>query len=235
MTTFADKIIEYNNQLEYTGSLPEGISIMNPYKENKVALAASTEFYRKYYNDNHPRHLILGINPGRFGSGTTGVSFTDPKRLISRCGIAFPGPMTHEPSSEFIYDMIDAFGGVEVFYSRFYIHSVCPLGFTIRGINGRETNYNYYDTKELQRAVYPFIIENIQKQINIGFDTDTCFCFGTGRNEAFLRKLNAEHKFFKRIIALEHPRYIMQYKSKTKQDYINKYLDAFREAWIKPF
>ncbi|KAA8481930.1 uncharacterized protein DUF4918 [Arcticibacter tournemirensis] len=230
MTTFADKIIEYNNQLEYTGPLPDGISIMNPYKQNEVALAASTEFYHKYYNDNHPRHLILGINPGRFGSGTTGVSFTDPKRLISRCGIAFPGPITHEPSSEFIYDMIEAFGGVAAFYHRFYIHSVFPLGFTIRGANGRETNYNYYDNKELQNAAYPFIIENIRKQIDIGFETDICFCFGTGRNEAFLRKLNDEQKIFKRIIALEHPRYIMQYKSKTKREYIDKYLEAFSQC-----
>jgi hexokinase len=93
-------------------------------------------------------------------------------------------------------------------------------------------NYNYYDTPALTKAVYPFIVENIQKQIDLGFETDICFCFGTGKNEAFLQKLNDEKKFFKQIIALEHPRFIMQYKSKTKQDYIAKYLEKFNAAII---
>jgi hypothetical protein len=232
MNTFADRIIAFNQQLEYTGTLPTGISIMNPFRDNDFALDVSTRFYGKYYSDNHPRHLILGINPGRFGSGMTGVSFTDPKRMISKCQIPYTGPITHEPSSEYVYDMIDAFGGITAFYEQFYIHSVCPLGFTITGPKGTEVNYNYYDTPELTKAVYPFITENIQKQISLGFETDVCFCFGTGKNEAFLRKLNDEKKFFKQIVALEHPRFIMQYKSKTKQDYIAKYLKAFNSVII---
>ncbi|SHG60506.1 uracil-DNA glycosylase family protein [Pedobacter caeni] len=228
MSTFADRIIAFNKSLEFTGSLPEGIRIMNPFKESPVALASSSAFYRKYYSDELPRHLILGINPGRFGSGLTGISFTDPKRLVANCGIDFPGPMTHEPSSEYIYEMIKAFGGVEKFYQQFYIHSICPLGFTIMGENGKETNYNYYDNKALSTAVYPFIVKNIQTQIAMGFETDVCLCFGTGKNEAFFRKLNEEYRFFKKIIALEHPRYIMQYKSKSKPEYIDKYLQAFK-------
>lgn len=230
MSTFAERIISFNEHIEFSGSLPQGIRIMNPFKESQTALTCSSEFYRKYYDNEKPRHLILGINPGRFGSGMTGVSFTDPKRLIANCKIDFPGPMTHEPSSEFIYEMIKAFGSEEQFYDRFYIHSICPLGFTIQGENGKETNYNYYDSKALLKAVYPFIVENIQAQISMGFETDICFCFGTGKNEAFFRKLNEEKKFFKKIIALEHPRYIMQYKSKMKQAYIDKYLLAFSQA-----
>src|SRR6185312_8848582 len=149
-------------------------------------------FYRKYYNDHNKRHIILGINPGRFGGGVTGIPFTDPKRLKAICNIDYEGKETHEPSSVFIYEMIDAFGGPEKFYGHFYINSICPLGFTAKGKNGKEINHNYYDSKELTAAVYDFIIENIQKQIGLGSDTDTCFCFGNGRNEKFLRKLNAE-------------------------------------------
>lgn len=232
MSTFADRIIAFNKQLAYTGLLPPGVSIMNPFKDNDFAMDVSSVFYHKYYNDTHRRHLILGINPGRFGSAMTGVSFTDPKRMINQCHIPYTGPITHEPSSEYVYDMINAFGGIAEFYQQFYIHSVCPLGFTITGPKGNEVNYNYYDTPELTKAVYPFIIENIQKQIALGFETDICFCFGTGKNGAFLRKLNDEKKFFGKIVALEHPRFIMQYKSKTKQDYIDKYLKAFAEAII---
>ncbi|ALL07344.1 hypothetical protein AQ505_18735 [Pedobacter sp. PACM 27299] len=230
MRTFAARIIAFNKSLTYKGTLPEGIRIMNPFQESPLALAASSEFYQKYYHDSQPRHLILGINPGRFGSGQTGISFTDPKRLVANCHIDFPGPMTHEPSSAYIYEMIAAFGGEEQFYQQFYIHSICPLGFTKIGENGKETNYNYYDSPALLKSVYPFIVENIRKQIEMGFETEVCFCFGTGKNEAFFRKVNEAHQFFKKIVALEHPRYIMQYKSKEKALYIDKYLRAFSEV-----
>jgi hypothetical protein len=228
MMTFADKVIDFNKHLEYTGpALPANIRIMNPFKEGEYALRVSSEFYKKYYNDSNKRHLILGINPGRFGSGLTGVPFTDPKRLKSECNINYAGKITHEPSSVYVYEVINAYGGTEAFYNKFYISSLCPLGFTMIDNKGREKNYNYYDSKELCTAVTPFIIDNIKTQIALGCHSDTCFCFGTGQNEKFLKKLNEEHGFFNKIIALEHPRFIMQYKAKTKQVYINKYLEAF--------
>lgn len=230
MQTFAGKVIAFNRQVNFTGELPAGIRIMNPFKENKKILSLSSLFYRKYYNDGNSRHLILGINPGRFGAGLTGIPFTDPKRLVEKCEIPFDGAPAHEPSSVFIYEMIDAFGGADLFYNKFYIHSVCPLGFTQAVKDGKEINYNYYDSKELIKAVYPFIINNIRQQIALGVKTDICYCFGTGKNEKFLRGLNEAHGFFKEIIALEHPRFIMQYKSKSKQVYLEKYLDAFRRV-----
>ena len=230
MQSFAGKVIAFNRKLHFSGKLPAGIRIMNPFQENAEILRLSTKFYRKYYNDRNRRHLILGINPGRFGAGITGIPFTDPKRLVEKCEISFDGPPAHEPSSVFIYEMIDAFGGADLFYGKFYIHSVCPLGFTQSVKNGKDVNYNYYDSPELTAAVHPFIIRNIQQQIALGVETDICYCFGTGKNEKFLRRINAEHGFFKEIIALEHPRFIMQYRSKSKQIYLDKYLSAFHRA-----
>jgi Domain of unknown function (DUF4918) len=235
MKTFADKVIAFNKQLDFSGSLPKGISIMNPFKENENALSLSTEFYKKYYNDQNARQLILGINPGRFGAGITGIPFTDPKRAVEKCGLLFKGESKHEPSSVFIYEVIDAFGGAASFYNRFYINSVCPLGFTATTEKGSVVNYNYYDSKELLTAMHDFIINNIEQQISLGVNTDLVFCFGTGKNETFLRKLNAEKKFFRKIISLEHPRYIMQYQSKNKQVYINNYISAFRQNAFSDF
>ena len=229
--TLADKIILFNKQLNYSGAeLPAGIRIMNPFKEYEQTMGIAGIFYHKYYNDNAPRHIILGINPGRFGGGLTGIPFTDPKRLVSECHIDYKGKAAHEPSSVFVYEVINAYGGPEAFYKKFYINSLFPLGFTMVDDKGREKNYNYYDSKELQNAVTGSIIENIQKQINLGIKTDICLCFGTGKNEAFLRKLNEEHHFFDRIIALEHPRFIMQYKALNKQFYMDKYISAFQEC-----
>jgi len=61
----------------------------------------------------------------------------------------------------------------------------------------------------------------------MGIEKDVCYCFGTGKNEKFIRALNEKYGFFKELIALEHPRFIMQYKSKSKEVYIEKYLREF--------
>lgn len=229
MQTFAEKVVELNSKLVYTGdALPAGIRIMNPFREHEQTLQIADKFYKKYYNDHDERVLILGINPGRFGAGLTGIPFTDPKRLASVCKIPFEGKPTHEPSSVFIYEMISAFGGTDAFYKKFYISSICPLGFTKIDERGKEKNYNYYDNRELEVSVKNFIVDNIRKQISIGVSTDICFCFGTGKNEKYLKGLNEEYQFFKKIIALEHPRFIMQYKSAKKQFYIDKYIREFR-------
>lgn len=229
MPTFADKIIHFNQNLSFKGTLPEGIRIMNPFRENPNVLDISALFYKKYYDDDRPRHLILGINPGRFGSGLTGVAFTDPKRMKEKCGIDYQGASAHEPSSVFVYDMIEAYGGIERFYQNFYINSPCPLGFTKMQDSGKEINYNYYDSKALTDAVHDFMLESMEKHLALGVKTDVAFCFGAGQNYKFLKTLNDKMHYFERLIPLDHPRFIMQYKTKSKQLYIEKYLAAFGE------
>ena len=225
--TFGERAIAFNEKLHYTGGkLPAGIRVMNPFTEFPDTLKISTTFFNRFYNDNHPRHLILGINPSRLGAGLTGIPFTDPKRLISECGIEYHGRMAHEPSSSFIYEMIHAFGGVEAFYRAFYINSPCPLGFTSINKLGKEVNYNYYDNSVLIKATMPFMLESLNKLIGLGNSRTVGVVLGMGKNFAFLEKLNASHHFFDRLVPLEHPRFIMQYKSKQKEGYIRKYLEV---------
>ena len=224
MKSFGQKVIDYYIKLKFEGTLPDGITMMNPIRENKSIKRICQEFYFKYYNDNNSRNLILGINPGRLGAGATGIPFTDTKRLNEKCKIEVKDIITHEPSSVFIYEMIEAFGGVENFYSRYYINSVCPLGFTVTGHSKKEINYNYYDLPELQNAVYDFIKWNIKTQIELGCSTDVCFCLGTGKNFKFLNNLNQKEKYFEKVVPLEHPRFIMQYRLKKKDLFIEKYL-----------
>lgn len=227
MPAFAEKVIPFLTSLKYSGDLPDGITIMNPVRENPDAASISAAFYRKFYNDDNPRHLILGINPGRFGAGTTGIPFTDTVRLKDKCGLSFAGSRTYETSSVFIYEMIDRYGGAEKFYGDFFISAVCPLGFTAGKAGGREVNYNYYDSKKLASAVYPFIIKSLEEQLEFGLLRDVCFCLGTGKNYKFLSELNTDKKYFAKIVPLEHPRFIMQYRLKRKEEYIGRYIEEF--------
>ena len=223
--TFAEKINLFNKRLDFNKSLPEGIQIMNPFKENPGILQLTKRFYNKFYNDNKPRYFIIGINPGRHGAGLTGIPFTDTIRLEKYCGFKLEGLRSFETSSEFVYKMIEAYGGVNKFYSLYYVNAVCPLGFTRTNDSRRKVNYNYYDDAELNKTMYEFIVKSLKQQISFGLKTEVCFCLGTGKNYKFLTGLNHETKLFKNIIPFEHPRFIMQYKRKQLNYYIRKYLE----------
>jgi hypothetical protein len=203
--------------------LPAGIGVLDPFNGPHAdeVRRIVTRFHRKYYSDDKPRTLMLGINPGRLGAGSTGLSFTDTKRCESDLGIPVNGLRTHEPSSDFFYRMIRAAGGAESFYSQVYVHAVCPLGFVKDGVN-----LNYYDDKALEKAVTPFVENWLRTLVRCGMRTDIVLCIGTGKNAAYFSKLNDTLGLFDRIIALEHPRYVMQYKARSLEFYIDKYLAA---------
>jgi hypothetical protein len=220
---FSVQIIQFLQSLSLTVKLPYQFEVLNPFSD-KETLRVSKLFYKKFYNDNLKRRMVLGINPGRFGAGITGVPFTDPVRIEKVCGIENTWAKKQELSSVFIYQMIEAYGGAEKFYKDFYITAVSPLGFVKAG-----KNINYYDDKELQKDIKPFVIECINKQLKFDIKRDVAYCLGEGKNYEYLKRLNDEMKFFDKIIALPHPRFIMQYKTKRKEEYIQKYLNVFNE------
>lgn len=218
----SDRILNFFSRLD-APKLPRGIAVMNPYAVEK-SMAVVKAFYDKYYSDNNPRTLMLGINPGRFGAGITGISFTDPIRLEKVCGIPNDFDKKPELSSDFIYRMIEASGGVTSFYNRFLISAMSPLGFTKDG-----KNINYYDDRKLEAAVVPFAKAWIQKLVNLGVDRSKCFCIGEGKNYVFLNKLNDEMRWFESVIPLPHPRFIMQYRRKQLHRYLRVYVEALSQ------
>lgn len=225
--TFADQVVQFNKNLNYSGKLPYDFQVLNPYLNNPETLIVMEKFYRKYYSDSNQRKFLIGINPSRHGAGVTGVPFTDTKRLESVCGIKMESAYTHEISSVFIYDMIANYGGAEEFYRDFYINSPFPLAI-IRKSKGSLINANYYDDKELFNDVKDFMIDSLKKHISLNLDTSEVFILGK-KNAEFISKLNQEANLFDKMTVLEHPRYIQQYKSKEKDLYIDKYILALKK------
>src|SRR5690606_15536481 len=178
METFADKVIKFNRELDFSDILYNGIQVMNPFKQNKEILSIIDVFYNKFYGDTQKRKLILGINPGRLGAGVTGIPFTDTKRLSNICNIKIDSVISHEPSSVFIYEVIEKYGGVEKFYQDYYINSLSPLGFVEKNAKGNWVNCNYYDYEELFGQTRAFIVSSLKKQIGFGVDTEDCIVLG---------------------------------------------------------
>ncbi len=223
MDTYSENIVSFLHSLHLEATLPKGVEVLNPYQQDTVFTYVK-KFYSKYYHDSSQRVLIAGINPGRFGGGLTGIPFTDPVKLEDECEIPNDMPKKAELSADFIYQVIAAFGSKEKFYRQFYISSVCPLGFTKGG-----KNLNYYDLKELQAAVYPFIVQTMRTQLYFGLSREVAYCLGEGKNYKFLTWMNRQERFFDRIVALPHPRFIMQYRRKEVAKYIAFYLGHLNE------
>lgn len=217
----ASEIVKFYRKLPQL-KVPRGIEVMNPYRDQATSKLVKA-FYSQYYSDNNPRTLLLGINPGRFGAGVTGISFTDPIRLEKECG--FPNELVKKPelSSDFVYRMINAYGGTKKFYSRYLISAVSPLGFTRAG-----KNINYYDDKKLEAVVRPFAKECIDRMLQMNIDRGRCFCIGEGKNFKFLVGLNEENRWFNKVVPLPHPRFIMQYRRKQLEGYIMEYVKKLK-------
>lgn len=225
--TFGDKVIAFNSQLNYTGQLPDGFMVINPFMDNPETMVVMREFYHKYYNDTFGRRFIVGINPGRHGAAVTGVPFTDTKRLEEVCGIKMTTAKSHEVSSVFVYEMIAAYGSLEDFYRHFYINSIFPLAIVREKSPGKWVNANYYDDKTLFAMTEDYMVECVRKQINFGLDTEEVFVLGA-KNASFIQKVNQRAHLFGKMVVLEHPRYIQQYKQSDMKTYIDKYLLAFK-------
>lgn len=221
--TFGEKVIAFNGQLHYSGKLPDGFQVINPYLDNPETMLVMEKFYHQYYQDTNQRKFMIGINPSRHGAGVTGVPFTDTKRLESVCGIKMHSARTHEVSSVFMYDFITEYGGAQQFYKEFYINSPFPLAIVKHTKDGKYLNANYYDDPVLFEMVKEFMIASLKNHISLGLDTSEVFILGK-KNATFIHKLNKEAKLFDRLITLEHPRFIQQYKFKERQQYIDKYI-----------
>jgi len=223
-STFANRTLNFYTNIGAIDGLPPNIRIMNPYARPDVRRYVES-FLRKFFSDNRKRVYVFGINPGRFGAGVTGVTFTDPVALERFCGIPNELEKRREVSSEFVYEFIQRWGGVGKFYREFFLTAVSPLGFTRNG-----TNYNYYDDQRVFAILKPFIVRTLKDQLALGARRDATILFGTGKNQRVFTELNQEYKFFSRVYAVEHPRFIMQYRRKRLREYLEKYKEAFSRA-----
>ena len=221
MPTFAEKAIKYFINLKAPVNLPSGIDIANPYESQDVKMVVR-KFFKKYFNDKNERIFIFGINPGRFGGGLTGISFTDPVALREECGIENDLGTQRELSSRFIYKFIGEFGGAENFYKKYFISALYPLALIKDG-----KNHNYYDSTGLYNTLKPYITEALKKQVTFGANRKFTVSLGK-KNFDYLKKINDEYGFFEEVRFVEHPRYIMQYRLKKLNSYLHKYLQTIK-------
>lgn len=223
--TFASRYLSFITDTGIPLPLPDSTALLYPYEGDEVARVMDL-FYNKYYSDNNKRIFLIGINPGRLGCGVTGINFTDADALKDECGIECSFTGGRELSSRFIYEMINFMGGTDLFFSRFFLTALSPLGFTCEG-----KNRNYYDTPALMDHLKPWLVESFSRQLELGAERSVAFSLGKGKNFKILKALNGEFNFFDEILPLPHPRWVLQYKLKEKETFLNMYNDDLNDAY----
>lgn len=192
------------------------VEVLFPYSD-AACIEVIENFLVKYYSEEHSRISLWGINPGRHGTGITGIPFTDPWHLQNACSIPHTFSDRKEISSEYIYRMIEKLGSIEWFYNHFYLSSVCPVGFIREG-----KNFNYYDTRTFRQRIETYISIAVGRQLKHGIRRDIAFSIGVGKNYIALTELNEKYKWFEKIESIPHPRWVMQYQRKNMHEWIEK-------------
>lgn len=234
--TVAQEILEFNDNLGRVSlEVLKGFNLINAFNgvNKDTVKRVLHKFYTKYYNDTDKRFMILGSSPARRGTALTGVPFEDVNHLQKDTGISLDAFGANKRSSSFLYEVMEEYGGRQNFYKQFYMSFVCPLGIENINLKGNWVNCNYYENAALKKCLHPFIVDSLRRQIDFNIDTSVCFCIGSGENFKFLSNINNEHHFFDAIVPLEHPRFIMQYNSNRKEEFIQKYVNTLSQYKIK--
>ncbi|MGA0834247.1 MAG: uracil-DNA glycosylase family protein [Candidatus Kapaibacteriota bacterium] len=217
---FGSRAAAFLTSLRFDVPLPRGFTVLDPYRDQAVVDVVQ-QFCARYYAGNHARVPIWGINPGRFGAGITGLSFTDPYALQHDLGLITSIAGRREPSAEYVYRVISAYGGPKTFYHDVYMSALSPLGFIKNGVN-----INFYDDPALTRNIVPFVVECMRTQMSMGLRDDVCVVLGSGKLKAFMEKYIRPEISYSTVHYLEHPRYIMQYRRSQMGAYVQRYVDT---------
>lgn len=216
--SLGSQVEPFLRQLSVTTPLPSGFSVLDVYSDAAVQQVLH-EFCHRYYAGTKRRIGMWGINPGRFGAGTTGLPFTDPMRLKSQLGIDSLIVGRSELSAEFVSLVIEAYGGPLDFYRDVYLTGFSPLGYL------KDTkNINFYDDAKFLAEITPEIRHWVAQQQKFSVIPDRCIVLGSGKLKKFVESDIRTQLGFKEIEYLEHPRYIMQYKRPHVSEYVAKYV-----------
>jgi hypothetical protein len=226
MMTFSELILDFYFSMPRYLPLPNGVETIYPF-DNEETQRVMKSFFNTYYNDTKARTFLIGINPGRLGSGITGIGFADGYHLEEYCDIPNSFDKRVEISAAFMFEVMESYGGPEAFYKDFFFTTVMPLG-----LLKNNKNYNYYDDLDTQSDLEPFIEETLLKQMSFPQAKPHIICIGQGKNFKYLKAFNDKHKCFESIEVVPHPRWVMQYRRKEKQKYIDAYLEVFEKVLV---
>lgn len=142
----AERLIEISRALgEQVDRLTFAAPVHTTYNPLTYAWAPHEAFLRRH-GGGDKRYLWLGMNPGPFGMGQTGVPFGDVPSVRDWIGVEAPvaGPSAWHPKRPIVGFALTRregsgkrlwgwaekrFGTADAFFAEHYVHNYCPLFF----------------------------------------------------------------------------------------------------------
>ena len=77
------------------------------------------------------------------------------------------------------------------------------------------------------------MIKSLKSQLAAGGSKKIAFVLGRGKNYQYLNQMNEKHGLVKTLWPLPHPRWVMQYRLKKLDIYIQEYITKLHQALEK--
>ncbi|WP_165961126.1 DUF4918 family protein [Qipengyuania sediminis] len=216
--SYFKQIIDFYESFEAPAALPRKVEVHNPYSDRERR-AAIHSFYSKYFDDNQPRTHILGINPSKLNSSSTGVHYTDGFALSNFCGINNTFSQSRELTSEFFYNVVARLGGADEFFSTNFPWAMMPVSVTDGGL------YKNYYEDDLSTQLEPILVRNVHWIASLP-SNGRLIILGIGENKKYFERLDGTPFGYTDVRFLPHPRWVLQYNRANIEKYLDQYLDA---------
>lgn len=191
------------------------IQLLDCERELDMKMNCMETFWNKFYGPHVPKVVICGINPGRFGAGLTGIPFLD-YRSLSEIGFNMD-KKDSEQSSEFFFEVFKKIG-TERFFKSFYVTNFSSVGYSK---NGR--NINYYDLPDKAKKTVYANFSTEMKSVNPTHIISLGVSVQYSVRE--LVKSEAIAKDVDHSLRLAHPSWVMTYRRKNKDMWVDKYVN----------
>ena len=87
-------------------------------------------------------------------------------------------------------------------------------------------NINYYEMKNWRNDLLPAVEKELEKHLSWNVNRSKVISIGRGENAKVLKEINDRRGWFEEVVALPHPRWILQYRRKRKDEFLEEYLRA---------
>lgn len=212
-----DQVIEFYTNYPKSDVFDPSLQLHNPFDAPSRRVLIE-EFYLKFYNDGNPRVHLLGINPSRLTTTSTGVHYTDGYALQEICGIENEFTKSRELTSEFFYEVVQSYEDAGAFFGRIFAWAALPIAIT-----QDNTYVNYYETKD--EMIKELVSKNVEWLQNVP-RTGRLVVLGIGQNKKYIENMAGYPFGYNEVSFLPHPRWIMQYN----RNKLGLYIEAYRHA-----
>jgi hypothetical protein len=215
--TYSDQVIRFYSDFAVGDVFDSALQLHNPF-DAPSRRDVMTNFYRKYFDDEIQRIHIIGINPSKLSSTSTGIHYTDGFALENFCGIENTFSKARELTSDFFYRVVEKMGGSHKFYAKIFPWAAMPVALTA---HGKYANYYEVDNERVNEIVS----RNID-WLSMLPRTGKLVVLGLGENQSRIKKMGRFPFGYQDIRYLPHPRWALQYNRAKVDEFVDMYIEA---------